>query len=194
MADLYLVRHGQTKLNEENKIRGWKDVPLDAQGKEEAQQLATYFQDHDVVLVITSDLSRATETADTIAEEHNLPVKDDKHWRPWDLGEWSGEDAESIVDDMLACVDNDGKCPPGGEVFSRFRERVQQGLDDAMRYAARAQGECVIVVTHVRCVRMVLDLLEGDESLTYIKQEADPVDPGGIVQVTEDGAWEIVEH
>ena len=36
MADLYLVRHGQTELNVKNILQGWHDSPLTARGREQA--------------------------------------------------------------------------------------------------------------------------------------------------------------
>ena len=36
MADLYLVRHGQTELNVQSILQGWHDSPLTARGREQA--------------------------------------------------------------------------------------------------------------------------------------------------------------
>ena len=43
MADLYLVRHGQTELNVQNILQGWQDSPLTERGREQALAVRTVF-------------------------------------------------------------------------------------------------------------------------------------------------------
>ena len=43
MADLYLVRHGQTELNVQSILQGWHDSPLTARGREQALTARTAF-------------------------------------------------------------------------------------------------------------------------------------------------------
>lgn len=200
MADLYFIRHGETSLNRDNKIRGWKDIPLDEQGKQEAHHLADYFKEHDVVKIYTSDLTRAHDTATVISEAVHAPVFADKNWRPWHLGNWSGESVTKVLPDMLACVKDEAKCPPDGEPFSRFRQRVTKALLDVQREAARSDGECFLIVTHVRNIRMILGILDhgphSPEANEYILEKDDPIDPGGAVEVAFDHgtwSWDIVE-
>lgn len=59
-------RHGQTDWNKEGRIQGHQDIPLNALGQEEAIRLALGFRRIPFGMILSSDLSRALDTA-TIA-------------------------------------------------------------------------------------------------------------------------------
>jgi hypothetical protein len=63
---LYLVRHGTTTLNVENRYRGRRDIPLDAQGYQDAVDAARCLSDAGLAAVYTSPLRRAIATAQII--------------------------------------------------------------------------------------------------------------------------------
>ena len=48
MTRLYLMRHGQTLFNTLNRIQGWCDSPLTEKGRDQARQVRTYFEKHDM--------------------------------------------------------------------------------------------------------------------------------------------------
>ena len=48
MADLYLVRHGQTELNVQSILQGWHDSPLTARGRQQALATRAAFEAHGV--------------------------------------------------------------------------------------------------------------------------------------------------
>lgn len=71
MTTLLLVRHGETDWNAARRIQGSTDIPLNdvgrAQARETASELASQFAGVSPV-VVSSDLSRAHETAQIIAD------------------------------------------------------------------------------------------------------------------------------
>ncbi len=87
MADLVLLRHGESVWNAENLFTGWTDVDLTARGETEAHQagqLLAEEQDQglDLRVVHTSVLTRAVRTANLTLDELArswLPVR--RHWR-----------------------------------------------------------------------------------------------------------------
>ena len=70
---LYLVRHGTTTLNRENRYRGRRDIPLDAQGYQDAVDAARCLSHAGLAAVYTSPLRRAIATAQIIADEGRVP-------------------------------------------------------------------------------------------------------------------------
>ena len=58
MAYLVLVRHGQSKYNEQNRFTGWKDVPLSKLGVEEAENAAKKLVGFKFDIAYTSVLKR----------------------------------------------------------------------------------------------------------------------------------------
>lgn len=87
MADLVLLRHGESVWNAENLFTGWTDVDLTARGEAEAHQagqLLAEEQDRGLELQVvhTSVLTRAVRTANLALDELArswLPVR--RHWR-----------------------------------------------------------------------------------------------------------------
>jgi broad specificity phosphatase PhoE len=64
---LYVVRHGETEWNREQRLQGRTDVPLNETGRRQAHCLARYFQAHPISKILTSPLRRALATAEIIA-------------------------------------------------------------------------------------------------------------------------------
>ena len=74
VTELALVRHGQQQLPTSPVFTPaeWVDPPLSAVGRRQAELVGTAFAARPVDVVITSHLSRALETARTIAKQHDL--------------------------------------------------------------------------------------------------------------------------
>jgi len=66
---IHIFRHGQTDWNLIRRMQGHTDIPLNEEGRKQAQALQQYFKENPVDLFVSSDLSRAQETA-AIANAH----------------------------------------------------------------------------------------------------------------------------
>ncbi|MDQ1526168.1 MAG: putative phosphatase, partial [Microbacteriaceae bacterium] len=73
MTFLYLVRHGETDWNRERRIQGSTDIPLNATGREQARRTGRLLARRHWDGIVSSPLSRASETARIIASEAGLP-------------------------------------------------------------------------------------------------------------------------
>ncbi len=65
-----LLRHGETDWNAAQKSQGWRDIPLNENGKAQAEKLAQEFINMPIKTVYSCSLSRALETAQAIAKPH----------------------------------------------------------------------------------------------------------------------------
>jgi len=63
MPDLFLLRHGESQWNLENRFTGWIDVPLSPRGEAEARAAGEKLRGRRIDKLFTSVLVRATETA-----------------------------------------------------------------------------------------------------------------------------------
>ena len=72
---LYIVRHGTTDWNQAHKIQGAVDIPLNAEGMQQAQNIAWRLTDIPLARVFSSPLMRAYQTAQAIAAPHGLCVE-----------------------------------------------------------------------------------------------------------------------
>ena len=91
---VYLVRHGQTPLNESGVLRGLLDPPLDEAGHQQAQRLAAVLGPQMPRAVVASPLLRATQTARPVADRAGLDVATDERLLDRDYGQWAGADRE----------------------------------------------------------------------------------------------------
>lgn len=73
-TELYLVRHGETDWNQQRRIQGLTDIPLNDTGREQARATGRLLSRRSWDGVFTSPLSRAFETASIIADELGLPA------------------------------------------------------------------------------------------------------------------------
>ena len=155
MADLYLVRHGQTELNVQNILQGWHDSPLTARGREQALATGAAFEDRGVAFdhVYSSPLGRARCTAELIVGE-DQPVELVDDLREWHLGSLEGTSNR----EMPAQPWGDYPVAFGGESEGELRERMVAALS---RIMARPQHDCVLAVSHGSACQEFLEHVTG---------------------------------
>ena len=88
---LILVRHGETCWNKERRVQGGdSDIELNETGLEQANRLASFLQNENIVAVHASPMRRAMATAGPIASRHGLPVEVDRRLIEIRVGELEG--------------------------------------------------------------------------------------------------------
>ncbi|KQM37236.1 histidine phosphatase family protein [Microbacterium sp. Leaf203] len=155
MTILTLVRHGETAWNYEGRIQGSTDIPLNDTGRLQArgiaETLAAEYAGREVV-VVSSDLGRAAETADIIAAALGtsvtlrLPGLQERSY-----GEAEGMDAPTFSDTYGPWHAAD---VPGAETWPVVRERALAALAEAV--ASAPDGVDVIAVAHGALIREVI--------------------------------------
>ena len=163
MPRLLLWRHGRTEWNAAGRFQGQLDPPLDDEGRRQAgraarQLVAGGLRANDTV-VVSSDLSRAADTATVLADLLGVPLRQDTRLREHGMGSWEGltrtEVAERFPDqysDWLAGRPVRGR---GGEEASHVAERAVAALADLP-----AAGVAV-VVTHGGTAGRLMERLLG---------------------------------
>lgn len=155
--DVQLIRHGATKLNNDDvsvdRIRGWKDIPLSEEGRKEANNLGKKVSGNPPDALLSSDLCRAQETAEIVSEHCGVKLqKPSKDFRPWNVGDLVGKKSKEAIPILAQyAVDKPDEPVPGGESFNSFRTRLLTGLAKAL---AEHDG-VVAVVTHHRVERLL---------------------------------------
>ena len=89
MAQLLVIRHGQTEWSRDGRHTGRTDVPLTDRGREEARDAARTLRGWHLERAYTSPLSRARETAELVEPTCDLVV--DHDLVEWDYGAYEGE-------------------------------------------------------------------------------------------------------
>ncbi|KAI6005814.1 phosphoglycerate mutase-like protein [Pisolithus albus] len=146
---LYIVRHGETDWNRTRRIQGQKDVPLNETGITQAALLAQALKEVPFTRAYTSDLQRASKTAEVILRYHpSVIVEEDEALREVYMGELEGEPG------------NSKKPAPSKETTEALMRRWQSWYSRSIvRYMlskvkrGTAGGgiggsECILVVSH----------------------------------------------
>lgn len=169
MAKVLLLRHGQSTWNAESRWQGWADAPLSSDGLAQAKAMADQLAASGARFsrVVSSDLSRSTDTAGALAEALGLgEVTVEPDLRERDVGDWSGrttEEIEIIWPGAIAAW-RAGRLdrPPGGEAEPAFRARIVRAAE---RLAAEPEGP-LLVVTHGGVIRAMERHLGGEPEST----------------------------
>ena len=134
--NLYLVRHGQSIYNLENRFTGWKDIDLTDLGKRQAKEAGEILSDINFDYCFISNLKRAQDTLDLILNEikQSPPVESDVALNERDYGDLTGlnkqETAEKYGKEQVHIWRRSFDVPPpGGESLKNVVERVKPYFD-----------------------------------------------------------------
>jgi probable phosphoglycerate mutase len=116
---LVLLRHGQTEYNANNRMQGQLDTDLSDLGREQASAAAEVLAKRQPLLIVSSDLRRALDTANALGERSAVPVGVDTRLRETHLGDWQGMthlEVDAVAPGArLAWRDDARWAPHGGE-------------------------------------------------------------------------------
>lgn len=71
---IYIARHGETDWNRRGRFQGQTDIPLNEMGRAQARALAERLASAGIGGVVASDLARARQTAEIVAEMLSIPL------------------------------------------------------------------------------------------------------------------------
>lgn len=149
---ILLVRHGETAWNVAGRVQGHLDEPLNALGREQAGRLAAALAGREVLdAIYSSDLARALQTAQAVADGMGRTVLPQASLRERNFGRFQGlrfaevsrqwpEEAE-----RWRRRDPDWSAPQGGESLLQLRQRILAAVD---ALAGRHLGQHIGIFTH----------------------------------------------
>ena len=189
----WLIRHGETEWNAGRRLQGWLDVPLSEVGYAQARRLATHLRTAVVPrfdAVITSDLSRAAETARIATAHLGLPLITDERLRERSYGVYQGMDWSALTEG-LSEQKVDLRSPDqhiqDGESLREFAERVANVFEAlTMEYA----GRNVLVFSHGGVIDIVWRKA-GGHALTEKRPGTILNTSINVFDVEENGEWRM---
>jgi probable phosphoglycerate mutase len=181
-----LIRHGRTEWNAQKRIQGQFDTPLSSLGRAQAENWAACLKPLAFDAILTSDLTRAIQTAEILNSQLRIVRHQDARLREQDWGRWVGQtikDLQHEASGELARQVAAGWhfCPPGGEDRLTVFQRSSRALAD---WAVKLKGRTVLVVTHEGVIKSLLYRLSGR---SYLPGEPALIKPGHLHWLCHDG-------
>lgn len=192
---IVLWRHGQTAWNLERRFQGSTDIPLTAEGLNQARRAARLLAGLKPDAVVASDLQRTRATAAELAAVTGLEVEHHEALRETYAGAWQGLTHDEILaahgEQYAAWKRGEAVRRGGGELETEVADRaapVVEGAADKL-----PDGGTLVVVSHGGTIRTTIGRLLGLDSGAW---EA----LGGLSNccwsVLGEGArgWRLLEH
>jgi probable phosphoglycerate mutase len=138
MFQLVLIRPGCTDYDQQGRIQGTLDIPLNEEGIQYVDRLSQELRDLNLEAIYCSESEPSHSTADRLGEALHVRVKSLSNMQNLNLGLWQG----MLIDEVRVkqpkvykqwqeqpfCI-----CPPEGEMLSAAAERVQAAMNRLLR-------------------------------------------------------------
>lgn len=181
MSRLWMVRHGPTHAKA---MVGWSDIPADLADTAALERLRDYLPD---APVISSDLIRATATADAIQAGRprlaHHPDLREINFGAWEMRNFAEVEAET-PDLIRAYWEQPGDVrPPQGESWNDVRGRVDSVIDTLIGTAPD-----VIIVCHFG---VILTQVQRALGISAYDTFANRIDNLSVTDLSYDNSWHI---
>jgi probable phosphoglycerate mutase len=160
MSLLVLIRPGCTDFDDQHRIQGTIDLPLNAVGVHQMNKTLAELKGLPLDVVYTSPNDPAKSAAAMVAWEFGLPLKELAGLNNINQGLWQGLQLEELRRKQPTLYRQwhdaaDAVCPPGGELYGDARERVRKTLQKPLkRSVSAAIVACEPIATLIREVVM----------------------------------------
>jgi broad specificity phosphatase PhoE len=153
---LVMLRHGQTEWNAGNRMQGQLDAELSALGRDQAVAVAEVLAKRHPLLIVSSDLRRAYDTAVELTERTGSPLVVDGRLRETHLGDWEGMthgEVDAAAPGARVAWRNDATwAPHGGEsrvdVARRSLPLIAELVDSQPDWGTDESDRPVVLVAH----------------------------------------------
>jgi broad specificity phosphatase PhoE len=206
---ILLIRHGLTDWNLERRWQGHYDMPLNAEGREQARRLARRLTGWPIAAIYSSDLARAADTARVLGDGLGIEPVLDPVWRELHVGLFEGHTREEIREHFPEAWEQMSQGfveAPEGETVGELARRVVPCFEHLV---AEHAGEMFAIVSHGATLRSILGhvlgtgsdhlprvTLAGNTGISIV--EAQPPLPPVITRLNdtahleiEGGCWEV---
>ena len=182
---IILWRHGQTDWNVANRFQGHTDIPLNEVGRFQASHAAPLLAAMNPTMIISSDLSRARDTAHELVKLTGLDIAVDERLRETNCGSWeglTGAEIRAVDFNNLKEWSLGGDNPAGGtgdrrsEVGARAFAAISQALEGK-------DNQLLIVATHGGTARAVIG--------TFLEL---PIPYWSRIGGISNASWSVLDH
>lgn len=182
---IYLIRHGQTEWNLEERMQGYKDSPLTKVGVTQAQKLHDRLINKKIHLIYSSESKRAYDTAKIIQGNRNIPIYSSKKLKEINMGEWEGMKQIDIIKKYPEAWNNFWNDPAKyipigqGESYEKLKNRVIPALENIIN---SNHGKNIMIVTHRITLKVIMSYFKNQD-INVISSNPD-INPASLSKIS----------
>ena len=192
----FLVRHGQTVYNSQERMQGVCDSPLTEEGIQQVRESAAALETVNFTKAFSSPLGRAVATAKIILGNRNIPLQtiDDLH--EFDFGSWEARPFTELGDELFKRRMNRDFSDLGGEDEETVRARSRRAFDNIVSQCS--DRDVVLVVSHGLFSDLTMAELFGIDTIAYRKacrEKGTSAFPNAcIIEFEYDGDYHLLKY
>ena len=145
---IFIIRHGETKLNVQNVLQGRSNFPLNEKGIEQAEAASASLKEQGIVFdkIYSSPLTRALQTAKIVGGER-LPLEVDERLIEMDYGPYEGMDLKKPTPELIRFFSDfqNNPAPRGMEPLEEVVRRSGEFLEAIRK---EAEKYTLLISTH----------------------------------------------
>jgi len=156
MTILYLVRHGKTDHSGHRLCGNIPGIHLNQTGRDQADNIASFFEKIPIKSIYTSPVERAIETVLPTAKQKLLTVEKVEYLREIDFGDYQGKGEELQRDPLWNAFLTvpTSIIFPNGETVAQAQQRVVKGLNEIC--VDSPDDEEIMCVAHCEILRLAI--------------------------------------
>lgn len=165
MTRIILLRSCSTDFDDEGRIKGTLDIPLNAEGTDQARSAASGLVGQDVEVIYFSPCQSAEETATIVGQQSDVRAKPLKNLHNLDHGLWQGKLIEELKEKQKKVYRQwqeqpETVCPPEGELVSDAQMRVKTALDKLIK---KHKNQVIVIVAPEPLISLMGSYLQQTE-------------------------------
>lgn len=190
----YLVRHGETLFNVQNRLQGQCDSPLTEKGIAQVKETGNALKDVSFNRVYSSTSERGRDTAEILLEGRNMSYTTDDRLKEINFGILEGSKFFEDWDTQEKRFYDVHYSDIGGEDIDDVKERVRTFLRDS--YDEADDQDAILLVTHANYYTVLLEEMFDINRVQLFqearKQGVNPTPNGGVCIFTcTNGTWKL---
>jgi len=157
-TNIFLVRHGETEWNRQQRLQGQKNSPLTKKGIQQAFKVKEALERHEIHKAYVSPLQRALYTIDIILDGREIEVVRSSNLKEINLGPWEGKTREETeqshpAEYIMFWEKQDRFALLGAETYRQLQIRV---VDELNTIFSKEKNNNILVVSHWIAIKVAL--------------------------------------
>ena len=169
--DLYilLVRPGETDLDQQGRIMGTLDVPLNENGQQQIAALNNEFAEYPIAAVYSDPGMASMETSRLLIDDRDIKVRSEDDLRNLDYGLWHGKRIDELKETQPKLFKQwlehpETVCPPDGETVDSVKDRATRMLK---RIQKKHKSGIIAIVAPEPLACIIRGLVKADEEMQW---------------------------